>query len=88
MKEHIMIRGWLNQFSDRWPDVYANLHTKINDPIQFQITILWNYIKWAKPDMEDVSEILSLIQLLDNEDVGDKKVRYKVDIEEVTDGRL
>jgi hypothetical protein len=93
-----MLRDWLNQFSDRWPEEYTDLYNKISDPRQFNLTILWKYLKWAKPDREDSSEIYMLIQLLEADGVQMEgccglppkhdRVKYKVEIEDVGDGKL
>ena len=98
-RERIMIRDWLNQFSDRWPEEYADLYNKIGSGMGFQLTILWKYLKWARPDREDATEIYDLIKLLEHEGaqmesccglppVRRERVKYKVDIEEVGDGSL
>lgn len=94
-----MIRDYLNQFSDRWPDEYAHIYNTIPNQKQFQLTILWKYLKWAKPDREDAMVVWDLIQALENDGVvcttsttpstpQESRVRYKVEIEDITDGKL
>ena len=97
-RNRIMIRDWLNQFSDRWPEEYSNLYNKAQTHTQFQLAILWKYIQWATLDGEVTTEIWDLIRLLEQErrmqmegyfpPVRNRKVRYKIEIEEVTDGEL
>jgi hypothetical protein len=86
-QEHIQIRGWLNRFSDRWPNEYAHLFAKIADWWQFQLVILTNYYNLAKPDNEDAKEIWDLIQRLDQDRRKGKK-RAMVEIEDISDGGL
>jgi len=95
-KERIMLRDYLNQFSDRWPEEYQEMYHEYYNHKEFQIAILYKLLKWARPDREDSMEIYELIKGLEaGQDVTLTKeesapVRYKIDvkIEEVGNGKL
>ena len=95
-RDRITIRDYLNQFSDRWPEEYVALSNKNAAAHQFQLAVLLQYLKWARPDREDAMEIWDLIQQLEATGAvvqtapvaKPKKVRYKVLVEDITNGQL
>ena len=91
-KERIVLRDYLNQFSDRWSEAYRNLYHEIKDVHKFESKILWTLLKWAKLSNEEKWEILRLIYKLENRELvcsnPPTQHRYKIKIEEISSGEL
>jgi len=89
-KDRSLLRSYLNEFSDRWPTEYAVLYNKIPAK-EFQLTIMYKYLKWARPDREEAMEVWGLIQKLEGgveENRPRGRVRNRIEIEDITDGNL
>lgn len=62
-RDNIKIRDYLNEFSDRWPELWNDLFHKLNYA-QFRVTVLWNLLKWNQPDKEEAEDMYRLIDLV------------------------
>ncbi len=90
-KEYYEVKSFLNDFSDRWPETYNELWHKFkNDDCAFRIAVLWQYLKWAKPDEEDRFAIADFIKKLQQGDTSESlppvqhgRTKFKVDINEI-----
>lgn len=93
--ERVWIRHYTVRFAERYPEEVADLWNKIGveNYQAYQAAVLTKYLKWMKPPREDAGEIWMLIEKLEKEKGAiphplKGKQRYKVSVEEISDGRL
>lgn len=91
-KERIQIRDFMNRFSDRWPEEYNNLYHQFNNCQFFQICVLWQLIQMDDTlDADDIGLIQTLAGIIEQQEIypgKQPKIKAKVAIEEITDGKL
>src|SRR3954468_2243612 len=94
-REYFEVKSFLNDFSDRWPEAYNELwHRFKGDDCAFKISVLWQYLRWAKPEREDCIAIGDYIKKLQQGDTSEipptkhGRVKFKTEITDISDGRL
>jgi hypothetical protein len=92
-RDRIVLRDFLNQFSDRWPEEFHRLSCRIEDAKKFQSSVLWSLLLLAKPEREEAAEIYRIIVLLETKEIeraeeepSAQRERYQIVIEEIDCG--
>lgn len=101
-KDRIIIRDYLNSFSDRFPEEYHRMYVKFkHDPIQFEISVLWEMLNldWTIEESLEIWGMVDILrdfrkechsELLSSYDMEtqQKRSKTKISIEDISDGSL